>query len=160
MTQTMPHDSSRILVFCCRKPRQNSNCVSANQGAKCRWGGLNEGAVAENWRLSSRSVVNLARPQVYHTRRPSACSQCVTCVARVCQRQLILVAWRDGDAHWRGGAEGIWNWTSNLELAGSVPGRSAVTQRSWESLSRTCMVLMFTKQLVPAKGGDTLKLGR
>jgi len=33
-------------------------------------GRLNTGAVAENWRLLKRSVVNLARSQVYHTERP------------------------------------------------------------------------------------------
>jgi len=31
---------------------------------------LNAGEVAENWRLSTRNVVNLARSQVYHTERP------------------------------------------------------------------------------------------
>jgi len=30
----------------------------------------NTGAVAENWRLLMRSVVNLAWLQVYHTERP------------------------------------------------------------------------------------------
>jgi len=29
-----------------------------NGGAKCRWSRLNAGVVAENWRLSMRSVVN------------------------------------------------------------------------------------------------------
>jgi len=36
----------------------------------CRWGRLHAGAVAANWRLSTRRVVNLARSQVYHTERP------------------------------------------------------------------------------------------
>jgi len=82
-------------------------------------------------------------------------------VARVCQRQLILVAWRDVDARWRGGAEGTWNWTSDLELAGSVlaaprPFRchAAILGKSFTHGA------LFTKQLVPAKGGDVLKLGR
>jgi len=35
------------------------------EGAKCRWGRLNVAAVAENWRFSTRSVVNLAQSQVY-----------------------------------------------------------------------------------------------
>jgi len=43
----------------------------SNGGAKCRWGRLNTGAVAENWRLSMRSIINLAWSQVYHTERPS-----------------------------------------------------------------------------------------
>ena len=47
--QTMPHDSP---------------------GAKCRWDRLNAGVVAQNWWLLSRSIVNLARLQVYHTERP------------------------------------------------------------------------------------------
>jgi len=34
-------------------------------------GRLNLGAVAENWRLSTRRVDNLAPSQVYHTERPS-----------------------------------------------------------------------------------------
>ena len=33
-------------------------------------GRLNTGAVPENWRLSTRSVVNLLRSQVYDTQRP------------------------------------------------------------------------------------------
>jgi len=63
----MPHDSLVTRVFCCRKSRQNSNGVTPNGGAKCGWGRLSAGAVAENWRLSTRSVANLARTQVYHT---------------------------------------------------------------------------------------------
>jgi len=31
---------------------------------------LNAGAVAENWRLSTRSIVNLVRSEVCHTERP------------------------------------------------------------------------------------------
>jgi len=70
ITRTTPHDSPRILVFCHPKSRQNSNGVTLNGGSKCRWGRLNACAVAYNWRLSTRSVVNLARWQVYHTERP------------------------------------------------------------------------------------------
>ena len=33
-------------------------------------GRLNAGAIAVKWRLSTRSVVNVARSQVYHTERP------------------------------------------------------------------------------------------
>jgi len=40
-----------------------------NGGAKCRWARVNAGAVAENWRLSTPSVVNLVRSRVYHTER-------------------------------------------------------------------------------------------
>ena len=39
-TQTTPHDGPWILVFCCRRSRQNSNGVIPNGGAKCRWGRL------------------------------------------------------------------------------------------------------------------------
>jgi len=53
------------------KISQNSNGVTPNGSTKCRWGRLNGGAVAANWRLSMQSVVNLARLQVYHTERPS-----------------------------------------------------------------------------------------
>jgi len=35
-----------------------------------RWGRLNAGAVAANWRLSMRSIVNLIRWQVYYTECP------------------------------------------------------------------------------------------
>ena len=57
-TQTANHANNATrypgtLVFCCRKFRQNSNRVTPNVGAKCRWGRLNTGVVAENWRLSS-----------------------------------------------------------------------------------------------------------
>jgi len=47
-----PHDSPGTLVFWCRKSRQNSNRVIPNGRAKCRWGRLNAGEVAENWLLS------------------------------------------------------------------------------------------------------------
>jgi len=62
----------RTVGFCSLpKFRQNSNRVSPNGGAKCSWGDrLNADAVAENWRLSTRSVINLVRSQVYHTERP------------------------------------------------------------------------------------------
>ena len=70
ITQTTPHDSAGSLVFWCQKSLQNSNGVTPNGGVKCRSGRLNAGAVAENWQLSTRSVVNLARSQVYHTERP------------------------------------------------------------------------------------------
>jgi len=33
-------------------------------------GAPNAGGVIENWRLSTPSVVNVARSQVYHTERP------------------------------------------------------------------------------------------
>ena len=49
-----------------------------NGGAKCRRCRLNAAAIPTNWRLSTRSVVNLVRLQVYHTERPpylfAACS--------------------------------------------------------------------------------------
>jgi len=90
--QTVPQDSAETLVFWCSKPWQNSNRVTPNRGAKFRWGRLNAGEVAENWRLSIWSVVNLAWSQVYHTERPSTCAFSVMQhVTWVCQRQLILV---------------------------------------------------------------------
>jgi len=87
--KTTPHDSAGTLIFWCRKHRQNSNGVTLNGGAKRRCGGLNAGAVTKNWRLSTRSVVNLARSQVYHTERPpsllaarsSPCSASRGCVS-------------------------------------------------------------------------------
>jgi len=33
---------------------------------------LNAGTVAENWRLSMQTVVNLGQSQVYHTEHPTA----------------------------------------------------------------------------------------
>ena len=95
ITQTTPYDSPGTLVFCCRKSRQNSNGVTANGGAKCRCGRLNAAEVAENRRLSTRSVVNLARTQVYHTERPPSRSPCCRASRGICQRQLILVYRRD-----------------------------------------------------------------
>ena len=58
------------LVFWCQNSRQNSNRVTPNGGIKRKWGRLNGGAVVENWRLLTRSIVNLARLQVYHTEHP------------------------------------------------------------------------------------------
>jgi len=68
--QTMPHNSPGTLVFWRRKSQQNSNRVIPNGGAKCRWGGLNAGAVAENWQLPTWSIINLAQSQVCHTEHP------------------------------------------------------------------------------------------
>jgi len=62
ISQTVPHDSQG-----CKKSRGKLKGVIPNGGAKCRWGRLNAAEVAENWRLSMRSDVNLARLQVYHT---------------------------------------------------------------------------------------------
>jgi len=72
ITQTMPHDGPGILVFCCRKSQLNPNGVIliTNVGVKCRWGRLNAGAVTANWRLSTRSIVNLVQSQVYHMEHP------------------------------------------------------------------------------------------
>jgi len=55
------------IVFWNRKSPQNSNGVTPYGGAKCRWSRLNAGVVAAKWWLSTRTVVNLVRCQVYHT---------------------------------------------------------------------------------------------
>jgi len=68
--QTMPHDSAGTLVSCCQKSPQKLNGVTPNWGIKCRWGTLNGGAVAANWRLSTGSIVNSVRSQFYHTEHP------------------------------------------------------------------------------------------
>jgi len=95
ITQTMPHNSPGILVFCCWKSRQNSNWVTSNRGAKCKWGRLSAVAVAENWRLSTRSADNLARSQIItlsvHVFFLCSTFAVMQRVAWVCRRQLILV---------------------------------------------------------------------
>ena len=78
ITQTTPRHSLRTLLFCCRKPHQNSNRITPTEAPNAGGYRVNAGAVAENWRLFTRSVVNLARSQVYHTERPW-----VTCLPRV-----------------------------------------------------------------------------
>jgi len=65
ITQTVPYDSPGTLVFCCRKSWQNSNGVARNRGAKCKWGMLSAGVVAENWPLLTRFVANLVWSQIY-----------------------------------------------------------------------------------------------
>jgi len=60
----------RLNVEPRQKSRQNSNGVTPNGGAKCRWSRLNAGALAAHWRLSTRSVVSLAQSQVCRTERP------------------------------------------------------------------------------------------
>jgi len=40
ITQIMPHDSPRTVVFCCQKSRRNLNGITPYGGDKCRWGGL------------------------------------------------------------------------------------------------------------------------
>jgi len=75
--------SQILLGTCFLMPKISANLKrghTQNGGARCRWGTLNAGELAENWRLSTRSVVNLARSQVCHS-----------AIARFfCQRQLIL----------------------------------------------------------------------
>jgi len=87
-------------------PKQNSNAVTANGGAKCRWGWLKFGDFRQIARYNSKTstfasvvIVNLVRSQVYHSERQWAltfvCSTfdvwCMQRVALVCQWQLILV---------------------------------------------------------------------
>jgi len=80
ITQKRPHDSPRTS---CLVPK-----ISAK--LKCRWGGLNAGAVAENWRKSTRSVDNLARSQVYHTEHPPylSAARSLDLIARVTGRTV------------------------------------------------------------------------
>jgi len=59
-------DSSFLLLKTSAKLKRGHPPLP-NGGAKCRWGTLNPAEVAEKWRLSTLSVVNLARLQVYHT---------------------------------------------------------------------------------------------
>ena len=55
--------------------------VTPNGGDRYRWDRLNAGALAENWQLSMRSVVNFAWSQVYHPEHPIICLQHVYCDA-------------------------------------------------------------------------------
>jgi len=73
------------LVFWRRKFRQKLKRGIPNGGAKCRRGTLNAAEVAENWRLSTRSVVNWGRLQVYRT------FAVLQCVARGLSVTAILV---------------------------------------------------------------------
>ena len=89
--QTTPPGSpenGRTVVFWCPKSRKIQMELYPNRGAKCRWGRLNVGKAAENWQLSTRSVVSLARSQVYHSERPPArspwCSSCWHPCYKVC----------------------------------------------------------------------------
>jgi len=65
----MPH-YSQGLYFPVAENLGKTQPGHPNEVAKCRWGRLNAGAVAENLRLSMRSVVNLVRSQLCHTERP------------------------------------------------------------------------------------------
>ena len=71
--QAAPHDSTRTLVFSAKLKRGHPQRRRQMQVGK-----LNTDAVAENWRLSTRNIVNLAQSQVYHTECPpylfAACS--------------------------------------------------------------------------------------
>jgi len=67
-TTRWPRDSSFLMPKISSKLKQGH---PQRRRQMYRWGRLNAGAVAENWRLSTRSIANLARSQVYHTERPS-----------------------------------------------------------------------------------------
>ena len=56
--------------------------------------------------------------------------------------------------------EQIEHWTSGVQLTDSVPGdTTATTQQLYASRSHVT-VFIGQHKLVPAKGGDALKLGR
>ena len=56
--------------------------------------------------------------------------------------------------------EQIEHWTSDVQLTDSVPGdTTATTQQLYASRSHVT-VFIGQHKLVPAKGGDALKLGR
>jgi len=67
IAQTTPHDSP--VVSWCRRSRQNSNGVTPNGGAKCRWGRLTLATFDKSKTSTVASVVNLVRSQVYNTER-------------------------------------------------------------------------------------------
>ena len=93
--QTMPHDSP---VFWCQRSQQNSNGITPNGGAKCRWGQVKIGNFRQITRYNSKtstvaSIVNLVRLQIYYTERPPLfAARLPWCCAshQVCQQQLIL----------------------------------------------------------------------
>jgi len=104
ITRTTPHDSPGTLVFCRRKSRQNSNRVTLNGGAKCRWGRLNAGAVrcklatfdAKYCQLSSVASLSHWASALF------VCSTFAVMqrVLQVCQRQLIVVCyWVTAKSH-------------------------------------------------------------
>ena len=102
ITQTVPYDSPGTPVFCCRKSQQNSNAVTPNGRANCKWGRLNAGVIAENWPLLTRFVATLVWSQAYQW----ASTLCVCSTFAMMQRQLILcffvTNWNDlhqGGAH-------------------------------------------------------------
>jgi len=65
-TQTTPHDSPGTLVYSCRRSRQNSNGVTHNGGAKCRWGRLKLATFDKSLAITRKHRSS----QVYHTERP------------------------------------------------------------------------------------------
>jgi len=66
-----PGDSSFLMLKISAKLKRGQ----PQQGAKCRWVRLDVGGVTANWRLSTWTVVNFVRSQVYHTERPPVCFQ-------------------------------------------------------------------------------------
>jgi len=88
------------LVFWRRKSQQNSHGVTPVEASNAGGGRLNACAVAKNWRLSTRSVANLVRLQVYHTERPpylfAARSPWCSASRGFCQQQLILIFFSHG----------------------------------------------------------------
>jgi len=126
ITQTTQHDSPATLVFRCRKFRQNPKMVTPDGGAKCRWGRLNADAVAANCRLSTRSVVNLVRSQVYHTERPP-------CLSAACSPWYSESRWFVSDS---------WSWLSMMSFYSSIKFRGCVKNWvNWQHLEWLCQYL-------------------
>jgi len=94
ITQTMPHDSPGILVFWCRKSLQNSNGVTPNGGARCRWGKIK--CRCGSCRLATFDAKHCHLSSVARLSHWASTFVCGTFavmqhIARVCHRQLILV---------------------------------------------------------------------
>ena len=57
ISQTTSHNSSWTLVLWCKRSLQNSNGITPNWGAKCRWVGKN--GFSTSWELSHCTAKNL-----------------------------------------------------------------------------------------------------
>jgi len=66
----MPHYTRELWFSDAENLSKTETGPPPREVPKCRGGRLTAGAVAENWRLSMRSIGNLARSQVHHTEHP------------------------------------------------------------------------------------------
>jgi len=121
-------------------------------GAECRWGRLNAGVVAENWRLLMGSVVSLAQSQVCHTECP--CSLIVS----LCYYWAVV--WMESALLDTGSRElAMWQSSIRSQLVGQEKMRSIVIFRE-QPIQVKWPMFRYSGEKIPMSDSDVSLFGR